>query len=256
MGTMIRFGAVLAGVTLASGMAFAGTQLPAGYGGGFVPPTANDLKVELGVAKNLNKLAAAVSKCHTKGVGNVIKLKPAGVVACTNSAVGKYNLLIPKLVGAACINSSAQTSIGANVAGLVASFDSTIWCDGSTPLSGPDFQGGFVPPAAPSPSFKAESLISGTLIKHTGAVAKCVAKGVGNITKSLSLPDGGLNTCLNDPLKGAAAKTAASLAKITGVPSCYTGPTDLPSLESLVTGLTLSFNSPVLCASPSGAFIN
>jgi hypothetical protein len=252
MGKTIRISAVLAGVTFASGLAFAGTPLPGGYGGGFLPPDKTALKVELGVAKNLNKLAAAVSKCHSKGVGNVVKAKPDGVADCVTKAVGKYNLTAGKLVGPACIDNAAQTALGGNVAGLVASFDPTIFCDGSTPLPGA-FSGGFLPPT--SDSLKAESLVAGTLIKHTGAVAKCVSKGVTNITKSVSLPDGGLNTCLNDPLKGANAKTAASLAKIANVPSCYTGPTDLPSLQALVTGLTLSFNGPVLCASPSGAFV-
>jgi len=241
---MIRFGALVAGLTLASSMAFAGTPLPFGPGG-FVPPDSTTTKVELGVAKNLGKLSAAISKCHAKGAGNVFKLKPSGVAACDGLAVTKYNAGTAKLVGVACVDPTAQTALGGTVAGLVQSFDSTIWCAGTTPL-GAEFAGGFVAPD--SNTLKAEALTAGTLIKHSGAIQKCSSKGVSNLTKAK--PDG-YAACA----ALATTKTNASLAKIAATaPACLTS--SPLATAATVEGLTLSFNPAVLCASPSGAFLN
>ena len=252
---MTRFGALIAGLALAGGMAHAGTPLPAGYGGGFLPPTATDSKTELKVSKNLSKLSGSVNKCHTKGVTNVLKSKPDGVAACDLNAFNKYVITANKLAltAAACINGPAQAALGGTVAGLVASFDPTIWCDGTTPLPA-GFAGGFQPTTAAT--FKAESLVAKALIKHSAAVTKCASKGVTNLVKGAGVggPDGGLNVCLNDPAKGATTKTNASLAKIVGIPTCLA--TNPLATANTVTALTLAFNPQVFCASPSGAFLN
>jgi hypothetical protein len=252
---MKRFMSVMAGAALAlsGSLALAATPLPASLGGnGFVPPDATSNKVEQGVAKNLTKLAAAVTKCHQKGVGNQLKNKPSGVAACDSAALGKYNAGTAKLTGVPCIDPPTQQSTGVNVAGLVPSFDPTLWCDGSTPLDG-EMGGGFVP--ADSTVNKTEQSVSKILIKHVGAVSKCALKGVGNLFKNK--PDGA-QACID----AARAKADASVAKIQSAinaltPSNCLKAENAPSgLLDVVTALTLSFNGTIFCASPSGAFLN
>jgi hypothetical protein len=256
---MKRFISVMAGaaVALSGSLALAATPLPPSLGGGgYVPPDATANKVEQGVAKNLTKLAAAVTKCHQKGVGNVMKAKPAGVATCTSAAQGKYNATAAKLSGVPCIDAAAQASLGTTVGGLVPSFDPVLWCDGSVAL-GPEFGGGgpqgFVPDAADN---KTEQAVSKILIKHVGAVSKCALKGVGNLFKAK--PDGA-QACID----AARLKANASVAKIQAAINGLT-PSDClkmgnapdPALLDLVTQLTLSFNGSIFCASPSGAFLN
>jgi hypothetical protein len=245
-----------AALALSGSIALAGTPLPPSLGGGgFVPPDATSNKVEQGAAKNLTKLAGAVTKCHQKGVGNLIKAKPDGTPNCNATAINKYNASALKLTGVACISPSAQASLGANVAGLVGTFDPTLWCDGVTPIpSTPGgLQGGFVPDATDN---KTEQAVSKALIKHVGAVSKCALKGVGNLFKNK--PDGA-TACIS----AARVKADASIAKLQTAINGLT-PSDClkganapnPELLNLVTALTLSFNSSLFCASPSGAFLN
>jgi hypothetical protein len=252
---MKRFISVMAGaaVALSGSLVLAATPLPPSLGGaGYVPPDATANKVEQGVAKNLTKLAAAVTKCHQKGVGNQIKAKPSGVTACDNAAIGKYNAGITKLQGVPCIDTASQTNVGVTVAGLVPSFDPVLWCDGVTPLDG-EMGGGFIPDAADN---KTEQGVSKILIKHVGAVSKCALKGVGNLFKGK--PDGA-QACID----AARVKANASVAKLQTAINGLT-PADClkmsnspnPDLLDLVTALTLSFNGTIFCASPSGAFLN
>jgi hypothetical protein len=258
---MKRFISVMAGAALAlsGSLVLAATPLPPELGGGgYVPPDATANKVEQGVAKNLTKLAAAVTKCHQKGVGNQFKAKPSGVAACTSAAVGKYNAGTAKLGGVPCIDGPTQVSTGTTVAGLVPAFDPTLWCDGSVALDG-EMGGGFVP--TDSTVNKTEQSVSKILIKHVGAVSKCALKAVGNLFKGK--PDG-YTACE----AAARTKADASVAKIQAAINalnpgdCLKG-ANAPSapgpnndLLDVVTGLTLSFNGTIFCASPSGAFLN
>lgn len=255
---MKRFITVMAGAALAlsSSMALAATPLPPEFGGGgYVPPDATSNKVEQGAAKNLTKLASAVTKCHGKGVGNLLKAKPDGTPTCNATAINKYNASALKLTGVPCITPAAQTSLGLTVAGLVGTFDPILWCDGVTPIPATPggLQGGFVPDATDN---KTEQSTSKVLIKHVGAVSKCALKGVGNLIKAK--PDG-VTTCITT----ARTKADASIAKLQTAINTLT-PADClkganaasPNLLDLVTALTLSFNSDLFCASPSGAFLN
>jgi hypothetical protein len=257
---MKRFISVMAGaaVALSGSLALAATPLPPSLGGGgFVPPDATANKVEQGVAKALTKLAAAVTKCHQKGVGNQIKAKPSGVSACDAAAIAKYNAGTAKLTGVPCIDPPTQQATGTNVAGLVPGFDPVLWCDGMTPLDG-EMGGGFIPDAADN---KTEQAVSKILIKHVGAVSKCALKGVGNLFKGK--PDGA-QACIDAARTKANASVAKIQAAINGLTpgDCLKGANapDAPGasndLLDLVTDLTLSFNGTIFCASPSGAFLN
>ncbi len=255
---MKRFITVMAGAALAlsGSIALAGTPLPPAFGGGgFVPPDATSNKVEQGAAKNLTKLAGAVTKCHQKGVGNLLKAKPDGTPACNAGAVNKYNATTLKLTGVACISPAAQASLGITVAGIVGTFDPTLWCDGVTPIPATPggLQGGFVPDATDN---KTEQGVSKVIIKHVGAVSKCALKGVGNLVKAK--PDG-VTACITS----ARTKADASIAKLQAAINTLT-PADClqganaasPVLLDVVTALTLGFNGDLFCASPSGAFLN
>lgn len=255
---MKRFTSVMAGAALAlsGSLALAATPLPPSItnSGGWVPPDATSNKVEQGVAKALVKLAAAVTKCHQKGVGNNIKLKPSGVTACTNAALAKYNAGTAKLSGVPCIDAAAQQATGATVAGLVPSFDPVTFCDDSTgvPLDG-EFAGGFVPDKIDN---KVEQGVSKILIKHVSSVSKCALKAVGALFKGK--PEAG-QACIDAArvkADAAVAKIQAGIDALTPADCLKMSNSPNPDLLDLVTQLTLSFNGTIFCASPSGAFLD
>lgn len=104
---------------------------------------------------------------------------------------------------------------------LLAGTAGTAGTAGATPLPNPPFtEGGFVPPD--SAVLKAEAAVSKVIAKAVGNGAKCYTKGVANIFagKGGIDGDGGANACVNDSVKGVAAKAqAAILGKILTYPA-------------------------------------
>lgn len=105
-----------------------------------------------------------------------------------------------------------RTRIQARLAAAIAAGAILAGTAGATPLPNPPFtEGGFVPPN--DDVLKAEQSVSKTVAKAVGNGAKCYTKGVANIFAGKAGPegDGGVNTCLNDPAKGVAAKAQAAI---------------------------------------------
>jgi hypothetical protein len=121
----------------------------------------------------------------------------------------------------------------------------------SGPLPAGTFgSGAFV--AADSNTFKAEQKVAGELSKLAAALSKCYSKGAKNF--SVGKADG-VAACIgtfNAAGKGATDKYAGKIAKITGIPSCL----NTSSAGNSVASIVKAFNPIVLCASPSGAFVD
>lgn len=117
-------------------------------------------------------------------------------------------------------------------------------------VSGPlpsEFGGGFV--SSDADVFKSELKAGLTESLLTKDVAKCYSKGASNVSKGLP---SGVDSCLNDPAKGALAKYAGKIAKISPLPACA----DYITQGGIIATLVKGFNPSVFCQSPSGAFLD
>jgi hypothetical protein len=118
------------------------------------------------------------------------------------------------------------------------------------PLDSGTFGGGFVP--ANASTFKAEQSVGGELSKLAAALSKCYSKGAKNVSGGKA---DGVSACIgtfNAAGKGATDKYAGKIAKISGIPSCL----NAIGQGGTVANVVKAFNPIVLCASPSGAFVD
>ena len=117
--------------------------------------------------------------------------------------------------------------------------------DAATYVSAPlptEFGGGVVP--ADPKVLKNVQQASATIAKLAATVDKCYAKGVGNVAKGAP---SGVDTCLNDPAKGAIPKFLAAIDKIDvkapGLSSCY----DFKAAGQNVANTVKASNAEVYC---------
>ena len=98
---MLRTVAIGAGMalTLAVGIAVAGTPLGDGDDTGFVPPTKSVLKCEASLAKNIAKAALGLTICHIKSATLQFSQKPFDEEMCEASTLGKFSAKNGKLTG-------------------------------------------------------------------------------------------------------------------------------------------------------------
>ena len=117
-----------------------------------------------------------------------------------------------------------------------------------TPWGGDD-SGFLLPPKSASAKCEAGAA------KAAGALQQCLKKCHAS-RASLKLADDTAEDSCEKTLAGKSctAKFAASIAKLSGCPSCING-TTMANLAGLTEGLIDGNNSTIYCASPSGAFV-
>jgi hypothetical protein len=116
----------------------------------------------------------------------------------------------------------------------------------ATPFGGDDT--GFIPPPSAA---KCEA----TAAKAAGKLVACIMKCHASRASGKLADDTAEDSCEKTLVgKSCFAKFAASIAKLTGCPSCING-TTMAGLAGFAESILDASNSMVYCASPSGAFV-
>ena len=256
---MLRTACLVAALSV--GLLWVGTaraQTPwGGDDSGFLlPPKSASAKCEAGAAKAAGALQQCLKKCHASRAS----LKLADDTAedsCEKTLAGKsctakFAASIAKLSGCpSCINGTTMANLASLTETLIDGNNSTVYCDTSsgTPFGGDD--GGDIPPAK-SAFAKCEAGAGKAEAKLEACIGKCHASRFAGKLADDTAEDSCEKTLAG---KSCTAKFAASIAKLSGCPSCING-TTMASLAGLTESLIDSFNSTVYCAtSPSGAFL-
>jgi hypothetical protein len=116
----------------------------------------------------------------------------------------------------------------------------------ATPWGGDDT--GFIPPPSAA---KCEATAAKAENKLISCIFKCHASRASGKLADDTAEDSCEKTLAG---KSCFAKFAASIAKLSGCPSCING-TTMANLAGLTEGLIDGNNSTIYCASPSGAFV-
>ena len=134
---------------------------------------------------------------------------------------------------------------------LVAAMSVGLWVASAraqTPFGGDDT--GIVPPAK-SPTAKCELGAGKAADKLIACIGKChMSRASGKLADDTA-EDSCEKTLAG---KSCTAKFAASIAKLSGCPSCING-TTMGGLAAFAESILDASNSMVYCASPSGAFV-
>ncbi len=149
--------------SFASGAARAQTP----FGGddtGFIPPDSATLKTEAKVGKNLAKFQKCVLKCHA---GRAAGKFPDDMTedGCESICEQKYDLKAPSPLPP-CLNTVALRNLWES---LLDSFNSSIYCAGTTPFGGDDT--GFIPPDPVT--LKCEEKVGVNVAKLLKCQSKC-----------------------------------------------------------------------------------
>jgi hypothetical protein len=244
---MFRTVSVVAALVVGVCVVSAPAQTP--FGGddtGSIPPAA-DAKCEAGAAKAEGKLIACIMKCHASRASGKLADNTAED-SCERTLAGKsctalFAGAIVKLKGCpSCING---TTMG-NLAGLTESVldgnNSTVYCDSA---SGTFFGGddtGFVP-TAKSASAKCESGAA----KAEGKLIACIMKCHASRASGKLADDTAEDSCEKTlAMTSCTAKFAASIAKLSGCPSCING-TTMANLAGLTESVLDGNNSTIYC---------
>jgi hypothetical protein len=124
----------------------------------FIPPDADNFRYEAKIGKNLAKFNRCVLKCHASRAKGKL---PDDITEenCEGGCQTKYDLANSKLIApplaAACLNTVSLRNLWAS---QLDSFNTQIYCAGTTPFGGDDT--GFIPPD--SGTFKCESKVGST----------------------------------------------------------------------------------------------
>ncbi len=172
---------------------------------GFIPPDAATFTLEAKVGRNLSKLQKCVLKCHAlfaKGKFPTDAIEDG----CEGNCVMKFNVANAKLgTLPGCLNTTSLENLWVSI---LDSFNSQIYCGGSTAFGGDDT--GNVPPDAAT--YKCESKVG----SHVGKLLACEGKCHEKRAKGSLADDTAEDGC------EAACKTKydAANAKLTGCPPC------------------------------------
>ena len=132
---------------------------------------------------------------------------------------------------------------------LVAALSVGLWmapARAGTPFGGDDT--GFIPPAA---NAKCEAGAAKAAGKLVACIMKCHASRASGKLADDTAEDSCEKTLAG---KSCTAKFAASIAKLSGCPSCING-TTMGGLAAFAESILDASNGMVYCASPSGAFV-
>ena len=122
----------------------AGVDALGGDDMGFVPPDANTLKCEAGVAKNVSKLRSCIGKCHIKAAAAAFNAETFDEEACetadpAKSCRAKYDAKQAKLLAAgtctaACLDAAHQATLADQAETDLDNNNGGIYCAGTRPL--------------------------------------------------------------------------------------------------------------------------
>jgi len=251
-------------------------------------PNKDEQKCESSTGGALSKFVGSKSKCISKCI---VTARKAGSgfaacffpysdlteVACISDSLKGAETKASAAIGKACLKDCPECYNGVNhpsCAGTNNPIVTTTEGDIDQPFGPgtgfPDLiyckeKGGTAPSKDEA---KCEDGVSKALVKFVGAKNKCYAKCIAAAYKSgagrgICLPpnavDPALNTCINDPAKGAEAKAKAAIVKACVVlPGCYTGTAAqvANTFVSTVEGKIDQRAPQISCGSPSGAFVN
>ena len=132
---------------------------------------------------------------------------------------------------------------------LVAALSVGLWmapARAGTPFGGDDT--GFIPPAA---NAKCEAGAAKAAGKLVACIMKCHASRASGKLADDTAEDSCEKTLAG---KSCTAKFAASIAKLSGCPSCING-TSMAGVAAFAESILDASNGMVYCASPSGAFV-
>jgi hypothetical protein len=258
---MLRTVAVIGALSVGLWVASARAANPP-FGGddtGFIPPAKSpEAKCEGGAAKAVGKLIACIDKCHSSRASGKLADDTAED-ACEKSlttgksCTAKFAASIAKLSGCpSCINGTTMASLASLTEALLDGNNSTVYCDTSsgTPFGGDDT--GDVP-TAKSAIAKCESGAAKAADKLIKCILKCHASRASGKLADDTAEDSCEKTLAG---KSCTALFAASIAKLSGCPTCING-TTMANLAGLTEALLDGNNSMVYCAaSPSGAFLD
>jgi hypothetical protein len=197
--------------------------LPAPDDSGFVPPDANTLTCEAGVAKNVAKLKNCIGTCHIKAAAAAFKSKTFDEEACENtdpkkSCRAKYDATAAKLLAKgtcpACLDAAHQTSLADQAETDLDTGNGALYCAGAVALGGDDM--GSVPPDANT--LACEAAVANNVGKLTNCVGTCHIKAAAAAFKSKTFDE---EACENtDPKKSCRAKYDATVAKLLANGTC------------------------------------
>src|SRR5947207_10506017 len=127
--------AALVAWALAAGTARAQTAF-GGDDSGFIPPDDDNYKYESKVAKNVTKYQKCQLKCHEKRASGKLPDEP-NEENCEGGCKTKYDASNAKLTAPApasgCLNTDSVRQLWH---GVLDSFNSQIYCEGTTPFGG------------------------------------------------------------------------------------------------------------------------
>jgi hypothetical protein len=212
---------------------------------GFVPPDGPTFRGERGVAAEVDKLGAALRKCHDAGVQNAFRNEPSGLAECIAQANERYRagaaeILPPKKQIPPCLDPVAEQAFAARASQAQNGY---WYCAGTVPLTDLDplFGAGFLPPDAPT--LAVERAVARALARLGTALHKCHAKAVLDVFKG---EPGALGACIGK----AGGKYSVALTRLKPpkrrVPDCLRALGEQVYVHSLAQGN----NAFRYCAAP------
>jgi hypothetical protein len=226
--------AALVAWALAAGTARAQTAF-GGDDSGFVPPDDANFKYESKVAKNVNKYQKCHLKCHEKRASGKLP-DETNEENCENGCKGKYDTSNSKLTAPApasgCLNTDSVRQLWH---GVLDSFNSQIYCEGTTPFGGEDT--GNVP--STKDFWKCEKKVGKNVAKLLKCQSGCHQKRAQGKLADTTSEETCEDTC------GTKYDTAST--KITGCPSCQSM-ANMTSLGATMRSQGDSNNGLVYCA--------
>ena len=253
-----RVAALLVGLVIGSSrVAISATPLPAGFSGGFLPPSTNSAVGADKVRINISHFVSEFSQCYRRGTADLSKgialpMAEAAFLACTAKARQRYDDSALYFDGQfnldPCLDVAAQDALGDSVEALVLSSVTAIWCDATSASAFPPSFGTAGLVSTNKTIQRGESMVLGNLRAYPAALSRCYRRGVKRLIKG-GTDD--LTACTGRALTRYAGKafqlTAQGLA-----PACI----DQTARGTDWSNFQLGLNSQVYCASPSGAFVD
>ena len=158
--------------------AWAGLLDPTGDDTGYEPPSVTILKCEVGVARNIRKLAKCIGvRCHRKAAVAAVKLRGFSEELCEDDCNQKYHELDFHNVGCdACLDATKRQTVADDVVQYMDDHNGDVFCDGTQPFGNDDT--GFVPPSFPS--LHCEQFVAKQMGITMGCIYQCHYEGVSN----------------------------------------------------------------------------
>jgi hypothetical protein len=198
----------------------------------------------IGVAGNVMRYAAKLTKCHQQTISALVTGKPADTFTCQGAAIGQYLRTAAKISPPACVN---QDALAVSATAAVQRFDPIVWCNrqGSLgALSPEEFGGGWVPALVP---WKSERGASAVLVKYGQAVGKCITRALTDVSAGRPSRADECVIATRDKAARAATKYDFSLPGFRSGTGCYEAPNDIAGILDGVERLAGDLVPQILC---------